>query len=154
MVLGDGIALASESSPDAIVDIATLTGHAVVALGKRIAAVMAGTDDFRNRVQAAADRCGEPFWPMPLPGELRSQLDSPVADLAHKGDRMAGMLTAGIFLQEFVGELPDGGGRIPWAHLDVAGPAYNDEGAYGYTPKGGTGFGIRTMLTLVESYAG
>jgi len=153
MVLADGIALASEQSPDAIVDIATLTGHQVTALGTRIGAVMAGQDRFRDRVRDAADACGEPFWPMPLPRELRTQLDSPVADLAHKGERMAGMLTAGLFLQEFVGDLPDGAGPIPWAHLDIAGPAWNDSGAHGYTPKGGTGFGIRTMLTLAESYA-
>jgi leucyl aminopeptidase len=154
MVLADGIALACEQAPGAIVDIATLTGHQVVALGQRIGALMAGQDDFRERLHSAADASGEAFWPMPLPRELRSQLDSQVADLLHKGDRMAGMLTAGLFLQQFVSDLPGDGGQIPWAHLDIAGPAWNDSAAHGYTPKGGTGFGIRTMLTLVESYAG
>ncbi len=146
MVLGDGICLASEKSPDWIVDIATLTGAQVVALGTDIAGVMANDDDFRAAVVAAADRAGEGAWPMPLPVELRAKLDTPTADIAHKGDRDGGMLTAGLFLKEFVGE------GIPWAHVDIAGPAFNDKGAKGHHPKGGTGFGVGTLVSLIESH--
>jgi len=154
MVLGDALALASEKYPDAIVDIATLTGAQVLSLGHRIAAVMANDEDLRGALQTAADSAGEQLWPMPLPEEMRPSLDSQVADLSHKGDRMGGMLTAGLFLREFVGSRRgDAGAPIPWAHLDIAGPSFNDSGAYGYTPKGGTGYGVRTMLSLVEGYA-
>ncbi len=146
MVLGDGICLAGEAAPDAIVDIATLTGAQMVALGGRVAGIMANDDAFRDRVRAAADSSGEAAWPMPLPKDLRSQLDSAVADLAHKGERWGGMLTAGMFLQEFV---TDG---TPWAHVDIAGPSFNEGSPWGYTPKGGTGFGVGTLLRLVEGY--
>ena len=145
MVLGDGLCRASEQHPDWVVDIATLTGAQVVALGTEIAGVMGNDDAFRGRVVDAAGAAGEGAWPMPLPVELRAKLDTPVADLAHKGDRDGGMLTAGIFLQEFVGE------GIPWAHVDIAGPAFNSKGPTGVTPKGGTGFGVGTLLALVES---
>ena len=83
---------------------------------------------------------------MPLPNELRPTLESINADLAHKGGSEGGMLTAGIFLGEFVGT------GIPWSHVDIAGPAFNDKGATGYWPKGGTGFGVRTLVGLAESY--
>jgi leucyl aminopeptidase len=108
---------------------------------------MANDDEFRDTVRSAADAAGEAAWPMPLPGDLRSQLDSSVADLAHKGERWGGMLTAGLFLKEFVGE------GIPWAHIDIAGPSFNEGGAWGRTPKGGTGFGVATLLSLAEGYA-
>lgn len=146
MVLGDCIALASETNPDAIVDIATLTGAQVVALANT-AAVMGNDDALRNRVLAAAENAGEAMWPMPLPKELRPALDSINADLAHKGGVEGGMLTAGIFLGEFVGE------GIPWTHVDIAGPSFNDKAPAGYLQKGGTGFGVRTLVSLVESYA-
>nr|WP_240645811.1 leucyl aminopeptidase [Georgenia sp. SYP-B2076] len=145
LVLGDALAAAREEAPDAILDIATLTGAQVVALGSRVAAVM-GTDDVRADVVAAAGAVGEQFWPMPLPEELRDSLKSPVADIANMGDRFGGMLVAGLFLKEFVGD-------TPWAHLDVAGPAYNESSAYGYTPKGGTGMGLRTLLGVLEAAA-
>ncbi len=151
MVLADGICLASESTPDAIIDIATLTGAQVVALGTRVAGVMGNDDALRAQVCDAAGAAGEAVWPMPLPAEMRSKLDSPVADLAHKGDRWGGMLTAAIFLQEFVGSTEDA--AIPWAHIDIAGPAFNDAAAYGHTPKGGTGFGVATLVRLVETLA-
>ena len=134
MVLGDGICLAGEAKPDAIVDIATLTGAQMVALGSRVAGIMANDDTFRDRVRAAADAAGEAAWPMPLPEDLRAQLDSPVADIAHKGERWGGMLTAGLFLKEFVAE------GTPWAHVDIAGPSFNEGSPWGYTPKGGTGY--------------
>jgi leucyl aminopeptidase len=148
MVLGDGICLAGEAKPDAIVDIATLTGAQAVALGNRVAGIMANDDTFRDRVRAAADASGEAAWPMPLPKDLRAQLDSAVADIAHKGERWGGMLTAGLFLKEFVTE------GTPWAHLDIAGPAFNEGSPWGYTPKGATGYGVATLLGLVEDHAG
>ena len=148
MVLGDGLCLASEKSPDWVVDIATLTGAQVVALGTEIAGVMGNDDAFRDRVVDAAGAAGEGAWPMPLPVELRAKLDTPTADIAHKGDRDGGMLTAGLFLKEFVGE------GIPWAHVDIAGPAFRTTGPKGHVPKGGTGFGVGTLLALVESSAG
>ncbi|MCW2133301.1 leucyl aminopeptidase [Arthrobacter sp. VKM Ac-2550] len=147
LVMADGLAAASEEAPDALIDVATLTGAQMVALGSRVSAVM-GEDGVRDAVKAAADRAGELFWPMPLPEELRSSLDSPVADLANMGEKFGGMLTAAIFLREFVGEV--NGEKIPWAHLDIAGPAFNEGAAYGYTPKEGTGVAVRTLVAYAE----
>jgi leucyl aminopeptidase len=147
MVLADGLCLAGEKDPDCIVDIATLTGAQVVALGGEVAGVMGNDDDFRASVVAAADSVGEQSWPMPLPAGLRAKLDTPTADLVHKGDRDGGMLTAGLFLKEFVAE------GVPWAHIDIAGPSFNTKAAYGVTPKGGTGYGVSTLVALVEGRA-
>ena len=145
LVMADALVAATEEKPDVVLDIATLTGAQVVALGDRVSAVM-GRDDVRAEVVDAADRAGEPFWPMPLPAELRAGLKSQVADLSNIGERFGGMLTAGIFLREFVG-------TTPWAHLDVAGPAFNSREAHDYTPLGGTGAGVRTLLALIEARA-
>lgn len=145
LVMADGLVAAVEEKPDVVIDIATLTGAQMVALGYRVSAVM-GSDQVRDEVVAAAEAAGEQFWPMPLPGELRATLRSKVADLANIGDRFGGMLTAGIFLREFVG-------TTPWAHLDIAGPAFNEKGPHGYTPVGGTGVGVRTLLALLEARA-
>lgn len=145
LVMADGLVAAVEEKPDVVLDIATLTGAQLVALGPRVSAVM-GTDPVREEVVASAGASGEQFWPMPLPQDLRAGLNSKVADLANVADRFGGMLTAGIFLQEFVGS-------TPWAHLDIAGPAYNEKAPFGYTPAGGTGVGVRTLLTLIEGRA-
>ncbi len=145
LVLADGLVAAGEENPDVILDIATLTGAQMVALGTRVSAVM-GSDDVRGAVVEAADASGEQFWPMPLPTELRSSMDSSVADIANIGDRFGGMLVAGLFLKEFTGD-------TPWAHLDIAGPSFNEGSAHGYTPVGGTGVGVRTMLSYLESRA-
>ncbi len=145
LVMADGLVAAIEENPDVVLDIATLTGAQVVALGNRVSAVM-GTDDVRTEVTAAAEAAGELFWPMPLPEELLGGLRSKVADLANIGDRAGGMLSAGVFLREFVGS-------TPWGHLDVAGPAFNEKSAHGYTSVGGTGVGVRTMLALIEARA-
>ncbi|MHA7208241.1 leucyl aminopeptidase [Arthrobacter sp. MDT1-65] len=147
LVLADGLAAASEEAPDAIIDIATLTGAQMIALGTRVSGVM-GDDGVRDAVKAAADRAGEQFWPMPLPEELRPSLESQVADIANIGERNGGMMTAAVFLREFVGQVD--GEKIPWAHLDIAGPAFNEGAPYGYTPKAGTGVGVRTLLAYVE----
>jgi len=150
MVLADGLALASEKKPDLIIDIATLTGAAVAALGNRTAAVLSNDDDLRQRVKDIADAAGEPLWPFPLLEDIRPALDSPVADLLQSGT--PGVIFAGWFLGEFIGN-GKSGQPIPWAHLDIAGPAFNDKTPWGYTPKQGTGFGVRTLVGIAESQA-
>ena len=123
-----------------------LTGAAMAALGLRTAALL-GDEETRERVQAAGASAGEAYWPMPLESYLRKSLDSQVADIKNIGSRFGGALTAGLFLKEFVGE------GIPWAHLDIAGPAFNEEAPYGYTPKEGTGFGTATLVNFIQSSA-
>ncbi|TDD05946.1 leucyl aminopeptidase [Nonomuraea diastatica] len=148
LVLMDGIARAAEDDPDVIVDVATLTGAQIVALGWRTAGVMANDDAVRELVLEAAKAAGEGAWGMPLPEELRKGLDSPIADLANlQPERWGSMLTAGIFLKEFV---PEG---VRWAHIDMAGPAFNKGEPYGYIPKGGTGAITRTLIGLAERHA-
>jgi leucyl aminopeptidase len=150
MVLADGLALASEKKPDLIIDIATLTGAAVMALGYRTAAFLSNDDNLREAIKGIADTVGEPFWPFPLLEDIRATLDSPVADLLQSGP--IGVIYAGWFLGEFVG-MAKNGQPIPWAHLDIAGPAFNDATPWGYTPKQGTGFGIRTLVGIAQSQA-
>jgi leucyl aminopeptidase len=147
LVLADALAKASEDKPDAIVDVATLTGAMMLALGNRTFGIMANDDAFRSAVHEAAEESGEPAWPMPLPDHLRKGMDSPTADIANMGERYGGGLVAGLFLKEFVGE------GITWAHLDIAGPAFNEGGPFGYTPKGGTGTAVRTLVRLAERAA-
>ena len=152
LVLADGLQAASEEHPDLIVDIATLTGAARIALGERYAGLM-GDEAARAVVDDAAERAGELVWQMPLPEELRSGLNSDVADIANiaSGSSLGGMLVAGLFLREFVGSSGAEGEsrRIPWAHLDIAGPASNSSSSYGYTPKGPTGALTRTLTELL-----
>ncbi|HET9655685.1 MAG TPA: leucyl aminopeptidase [Kineosporiaceae bacterium] len=155
LVLADALVAAGETGPDLIVDVATLTGAQTVALGTRVSAIMANDDGLRDRVHRISEQTGEQFWPMPLPAELRASLDSPIADLANIGERNGGMLVAGLFLGEFVparGDQP-GADKVPWAHLDIAGPAFNTGAAHGYTPTGGTGVAVRTLLGLAEDVA-
>jgi leucyl aminopeptidase len=147
LVLADALTRACEETPDALVDVATLTGAMVVALGTRTFGVMSNDDAFRTALHAVAEEAGEQSWPMPMPAELRKGMDSSVADIANIGDRMGGGLAAGMFLKEFVSE------GTPWAHLDIAGPAYNESGPYGYTPKGGAGSPVRTLVLLAERTA-
>ncbi|MDR6973412.1 leucyl aminopeptidase [Streptomyces sp. 3330] len=144
LVLADALWAASAEKPDAIVDVATLTGAMMLALGSRTFGIMANDDAFRSALHEAAEEVGEPAWPMPLPEHLRKGMDSSVADIANMGERMGGGLVAGLFLREFVGE------GITWAHLDIAGPAFNEGGPFGYTPKGGTGTAVRTLVRLAE----
>jgi leucyl aminopeptidase len=149
LVLADGLSIASEAKPDLILDIATLTGAATIALGNRYAGLM-GEDSAIKTVENAAKDAGELVWHMPLPEELRPLLNSDVADIANVkiGNRAGGMLIGGHFLRDFV---PN---EISWAHLDIAGPADNSAGAYGYTPKGGTGVILRTMVAVAADLAG
>ncbi len=149
LVMADALARSEQDSPALLIDVATLTGAQLVALGTRIAGVMANDDAVRAGVVDAASRAGEQAWPMPLPAELRKGLDSTVADIANvSGDRFGGMLVAGLFLQEFV---PDG---VRWAHVDIAGPAFHEGEPYGYTPKGGTGAAVRMLVQVAEDVAG
>ncbi|MEW1724152.1 leucyl aminopeptidase [Streptomyces sp. NPDC093109] len=147
LVLADALTRASEENPDAIVDVATLTGAMMLALGNRTFGIMANDEAFRTSLHEIAEEAGEASWPMPLPSELRKGMESPTADLANIGERMGGGLVAGLFLKEFVGE------GITWAHLDIAGPAFHEGAPYGYTPKGGTGSSIRTLVKLAERFA-
>ncbi|HEX2027997.1 MAG TPA: leucyl aminopeptidase, partial [Nitriliruptorales bacterium] len=140
LVLSDALAHASEREPDAIVDVATLTGAVIVALGNRIGGLMASHDGLADALLAAGRRSGERLWRLPLPDDYRDDLKSEVADLKNIGKQgSAGTVVAALFLREFVGD------GIPWAHLDVAGLAWADE-PYGYVRKGGTGAPVRTLL--------
>ncbi|MGV8876940.1 MAG: leucyl aminopeptidase [Rhodoglobus sp.] len=154
LVLADGLVAASEENPDAIVDIATLTGAAVVALGNRYAGVM-GDKHLVSQVVAVADRVAEPFWPMPISSELRPMLASDVADIANikAGNTAAGMLIAAAFLRDFVGKRADSSETIPWAHIDIAGPSDNRGSGWGYIGKGATGIGVRTLIELAEEFS-
>ena len=153
LVLADGLVAASAEKPDAIIDVATLTGAAVVALGNRYTGVM-GDDGLVASVLDAAREADEQFWHMPLPADMRPMLASDIADIANvkPGNTAGGMLLAGIFLKDFVGT-DDEGDTIPWVHLDIAGPAQNKDGGYGFTVKGPTGVTVRTLLRFAESYA-
>ena len=156
IVLADGLVAASEENPDAIVDVATLTGAQVVALGLRTTGVM-GDSDLVARVVASAGEVGEPFWAMPIPVEMRALLNSDIADIANvkPGNTAGGMLVAASFLRDFVGSTGEGDDKrqIPWAHLDIAGPAYNTAGPYGYYGKGATGVAVRTLIALAEDFS-
>jgi len=146
LILADALSLAVEDGVDAIVDLATLTGACMVALGEKIAGLMGNHDGWQGQVRAAADRAGEPVWPLPLPTDYRKMLDSEIADLKNvSAGGYGGALTAGIFLEQFVADRP-------WVHLDIAGPARasSDDG---YLVRGGTGFGVRTLVELVTEFA-
>ncbi|MDI2031051.1 leucyl aminopeptidase [Saccharopolyspora sp. TS4A08] len=147
LVLVDAMVRACEDEPDYLIETSTLTGAQVVALGNRTPGVM-GEDAFRDRVAKLSQAAGEGGWPMPLPDELRADLDSKLADLANvTNHRWGGMLAAGIFLREFVAE------GVQWAHIDIAGPAYNTNSPWGYTPKGGTGVPVRTLAAVLADIA-
>jgi leucyl aminopeptidase len=145
LILADALIEASEGKPDGIIDLATLTGSCVVALGELIAAAMSNNDRLRSKVLDASEKAGERFWPMPLPEDYRKLIDTPVANVANAGPRWGGSLTAGLFLREFVGD-------VPWVHLDIAGPAFL-KSTDGENIEGGTGFGVRTLVQLAEAFA-
>jgi leucyl aminopeptidase len=146
LVLGDALVKAQESKDlDGIIDVATLTGAQVVALGTRTSAVMTNNEEFSSHFIKLTHVTGESFWPMPLPVELRASLDSPIADMANIGERMGNMLVAGLFLKEFIEE------DLPWLHLDIAGPSFNEGAAHGYTPVGGTGVAMRSLVEIAAS---
>jgi leucyl aminopeptidase len=142
LILGDGLWYAKKLGATHLVDVATLTGACVVALGK-ITTGLWGTVGWGEQLQAAAARGGERVWPMPLFDDYREQLKSEIADLINSPGRPAGAITAAMFLKEFVGD-------TPWAHLDIAGTAWAEE-ARPWTPKGATGVMIRTLVELARS---
>jgi leucyl aminopeptidase len=146
LVLADGLSMAVEDGADAIVDLATLTGAAVTALGREIAAYFANDDSLGEQVKAASERAGEPVWRLPLAAQYRKHIDSEIADIKNTGapGGQAGSIAGALVLKEFVAD-------TPWVHLDIAGPARSevDDGIYA---KGGTGFGVRTLVELVSSY--
>ncbi len=146
LVLGEALVLASEEEPAAIVDLATLTGACMVALGERIAGLMSTDEVLEQRIRDAAGRGGERVWPLPLPDDYAKMLESDVADVKNIGTRYGGALTAGLFLSRFVGD------GIPWAHIDIAGPAMGNS-VDGVNPKGGTGFGVRTLCELLRGWS-
>jgi leucyl aminopeptidase len=146
LILADALSLAVEDEPDAIIDLATLTGAVIVALGERTAGVMTNNEALRERVLASAEREGEAMWPLPLPDHLRKGLDSEVADLRNIGaGPYGGALTAALFLREFVGD-------VPWAHVDIAGPA-DTTAAWDENARGGTGFAVRTLVDLLATWS-
>lgn len=146
LVLADGLSLAAEQQPDAIIDIATLTGAAMAALGTEMAAVIGSDDALIERVKASAEATDEPVWQLPLAKDrYRKLLDSMVADMKNVGGPYAGATTAAIFLSEFVGD-------IPWAHLDIAG-TMNVDSDTGWKSKGATGYGTRLLIDLATNFA-
>ena len=147
LVLGDALLRAVEVGPDAIVDVATLTGHMVTALGDRIAGVL-GSDEVVEQVLAAGRAAGEDLWPMPIPEHMETRIrSSKVADLAqHDWIRWGGGLYAAAFLREFTA-------GIAWAHLDIAGPSYNSGGAWGHVTSGGTGVAVTTLVDYARAFA-
>jgi len=150
LVLADGLSLAGDAEPDHLIDVATLTGAAVVALGNYTSGVLGNDDAFAGQVLDAAKAAGESMWHLPITEEMKGLVNSSsIADLRQHNPKPAGgTLFAAAFLREFV---PDG---VPWAHLDIAGPAFNEGGASDYTPVGGTGASVRTLVKVAESLAG
>ncbi len=145
LVLADALCVASEAKPDAIVDLATLTGACMVALGPKIAGLMGNDDTWVGQVEAAGSSSGERVWRLPLPADYKKMVESSVADMKNIGGPHGGALTAGLILQEFVAD------GIPWAHIDIAGPAWSDS-EEAEISKGGTGFGVRLLLDLIRNF--
>ena len=151
LVLADALARAQEDKPDLIIDLATLTGAATVALGSRTAGIMSNKDEARDQVFASAKETGESMWPMQIPEESRTILDSKTADIANVGftpNPAGGMMVGAAFLNEFVDE------KTPWVHIDIAPPAFNEGAPYGYNGFGGTGVGVRTLVHLAQKLSG
>ena len=148
LVMADGLSLACEAKPDMLIDVATLTGAATIALGNRYAGLM-GTPEAVRQLEAAAKQSGELFWHMPIPEEMRTLLDTEIADLANAkvGNRAGGMLLAAAFLSEFAS------GDTHWAHLDIASSANNSGAPWGHTPAGATGVGVRTLFATATALA-
>lgn len=145
LILTDGLALAGDEGATHIVDIATLTGACVRALGQSIAGVMGNSPDLIQAVIQSGEHHGESFWELPLPPEYKDMLKTPYADLNNIGGPIAGALTAGLFLQEFVPE------KAAWAHLDIAGPFIREK-SWKYYEAGGIGFGAKTLIDLAERF--
>jgi leucyl aminopeptidase len=144
LILADALTYARDLNPTVLIDHATLTGACMVALGQWRAGLYATDDALRDSYLAAASRSGEAFWPLPLDEDIKDTIKSPIADIKNTGDGYGGSIAAALFLREFVGE-------SPWIHLDIAGPAFLSA-PHGVSPKGGTGFGVRTALEFIKSF--
>ena len=144
LILADGLALAAKEKPDCIIDLATLTGACMVALGNEVAGVFGNHQPLVDRLIRCGREAGEKLWQLPLVKEYREELKSSVADMKNIGGSYGGAITAALILQEFVGDRS-------WAHLDIAGPAFAEK-EMATCPKGGTGFGVRTLLRFLSSY--
>ena len=145
MILADALAYGiSTYGPKAVIDLATLTGAAIVALGANVAAVVGTNKQLTERLRKLADKTGEKMWELPLHDEFYEQIKSSFADIKNIGGRPGGAITAAAFLSNFTGD-------VPWAHIDIAGTAWTQEGTYekSYNPKGATGFGVRTLIKLL-----
>jgi len=143
LVLADGLALAAEYEPDVIIDIATLTGACKVALGATIGGLLASDDEVAELVEGAARSAGEKMWRLPLEADYKPLIESDIADMKNTAGRWGGAITAGLILAEFVGD-------TPWVHLDIAGPGRADKTEH-YFSKGGTGFGVMTLVEVARS---
>ncbi len=145
MILADALAYGtSKYSPKAVIDLATLTGAAIVALGANVAAIVGTNKQLVDRLRKFADKTGEKMWELPLYDEFHDQIKSTYADMRNIGGKPGGAITAAAFLSNFVG-------AFPWVHIDIAGTAWTQEGTYerSYNPKGATGFGVRTLVKLL-----
>ena len=146
VTLADTLHYACELKPDVVIDMATLTGSAVAALGEEVAAIMGTNAKLITRLRDAAAEAGERIWELPLVDLYAEDIKSEVADVRNiTRSRYAGAITAGLFLKEFVNA------DIPWAHIDIAGPAFAERERIAYVPKGGTGFGVRTLIHYLQS---
>ncbi len=144
LILADGLALAAREKPDCIIDLATLTGACMVALGTEVAGIFGNHQSLVDHLIRCGREAGEKLWQLPLVKEYREEIKSSIADMKNIGGSYGGAITAALILQEFVGD-------IPWAHLDIAGPAFAEKETPA-CPKGGTGFGVRTLLRFLATY--
>jgi leucyl aminopeptidase len=143
LILADALALAAQQKPDYMINLATLTGACVTALGPQVAGLFSNNHALADRLLRCSQAAGEKLWQLPLVKEYKEMIKSNVADMKNIGGASGGAITAALILQEFVGD-------IPWAHLDIAGPAFA-ESDYAFGPKGGTGFGVRTLVKFLTS---
>jgi len=146
VTMADSLSYASDLKPDAIIDLATLTGACVVALGEEITGIMSDNEDLVEKVSSAASVAGEEIWRLPLFSSYEKLIESKVADVKNIGNRWGGTITAGLFLKKFVDP------EIPWMHIDIAGPAFAERDYLSYIPQGGTGVAVRTLLGFIENY--
>jgi leucyl aminopeptidase len=144
LILADGLSLAAEQEPDAIVDIATLTGSCAAALGSKMSGVMGNNSRFIDQVKEASKAVDEDVWELPLERSYRRMLDSYIADMKNVGGGEAGAITAALFLDEFTG-------GYPWAHLDIAGPMWSETDS-GWLQRGATAHGTRLLVNLAENF--
>ena len=142
LILADALSYAGTYQPDAIVDIATLTGAAKITLGQICIPILGNDEKLKTRMRKASQKSGERVWEMPLWNEYKEQLESDLADIKNSGGKPAGTITAGLFLKQFVGD-------FPWIHIDIAAVDFEEKGRP-YIPKGGTGYGTRLILEFLK----